>query len=74
MKELEIAKILVVDDKEENRLVILNMIKPLGFEVTLAEDGQQESAQHRGYGYRGVRLFAGPLCPGRDAPLLQLWP
>ena len=35
-------KILVVDDKEENRLVILNMIKPLGFEVILAEDGQQE--------------------------------
>ncbi|MGF1539413.1 MAG: ATP-binding protein [Pleurocapsa sp.] len=35
-------KILVVDDQEENRLVILNMLKPLGFEVILAEDGQQE--------------------------------
>jgi CheY-like chemotaxis protein len=33
-------KILVVDDKAENRLVLLNMLKPLGFEVTLAEDGQ----------------------------------
>ena len=34
--------ILVVDDKEENRLVLQNMLEPLGFEVTLAEDGQQE--------------------------------
>ncbi|GAB4532606.1 MAG: hypothetical protein Tsb0014_17160 [Pleurocapsa sp.] len=34
-------KILAVDDKEENRLVIFNMIQPLGFEVVLAEDGQQ---------------------------------
>jgi signal transduction histidine kinase/DNA-binding NarL/FixJ family response regulator len=35
-------KILVVDDKEENRLVILNMLEPLGFEIILAQDGQQE--------------------------------
>ncbi|MEM7591228.1 MAG: ATP-binding protein [Cyanobacteria bacterium P01_A01_bin.83] len=35
-------KILVVDDKPENRSVILNMLQPLGFEITLAEDGQQE--------------------------------
>ncbi|MDJ0632695.1 MAG: ATP-binding protein [Xenococcaceae cyanobacterium MO_188.B29] len=34
--------ILVVDDKEENRLVLQNMLEPLGFEVTLGEDGQQE--------------------------------
>ena len=34
--------ILVVDDKSENRLVLQNMLEPLGFEVTLAEDGQQE--------------------------------
>ncbi|MDJ0593854.1 MAG: ATP-binding protein [Pleurocapsa sp. MO_226.B13] len=35
-------KILVVDDKKENRLVILNLLEPLGFEITLGEDGQQE--------------------------------
>lgn len=35
-------KILVVDDKQENRLVLLNMLEPLGFEVVVAEDGQQE--------------------------------
>lgn len=36
------CKILVVDDKEDNRSVILNMLQPLGFEVTLGSDGQQE--------------------------------
>lgn len=36
------CKILVVDDREENRSVILNMLQPLGFEVTLGSDGQQE--------------------------------
>ena len=35
-------QILVVDDKEENRLVLKNMLEPLGFEITLGEDGQQE--------------------------------
>lgn len=35
-------KILVIDDKQENRSVILNMLQPLGFEVTLGSDGQQE--------------------------------
>ncbi len=34
--------ILVVDDKEENRLVLQNMLEPLGFKVSLADDGQQE--------------------------------
>ena len=34
--------ILVVDDKEENRLVLQSMLEPLGFEITLGEDGQQE--------------------------------
>ena len=34
--------ILIVDDKLENRLVLQSMLEPLGFEVTLAEDGQQE--------------------------------
>ncbi len=34
--------ILVVDDKLENRLVLQNMLEPLGFQIVLAEDGQQE--------------------------------
>jgi CheY-like chemotaxis protein len=35
-------KILVVDDKPENRSVLLNMLEPLGFDVMTAENGQQE--------------------------------
>ncbi|WP_293091380.1 response regulator [Moorena sp. SIOASIH] len=34
-------KLLVVDDNKENRLVLLNMLEPLGFEVVTAENGQQ---------------------------------
>ncbi len=34
-------KVLVVDDNLENRLVLVNMLEPLGFEVTQAEDGRQ---------------------------------
>ena len=34
--------ILVVDDKEENRSVLQSMLEPLGFKVSLANDGQQE--------------------------------
>ncbi len=33
-------KVLVVDDKRDNRLVLLNLLEPLGFAVTLAENGQ----------------------------------
>lgn len=35
-------QLLVVDDKEENRLVLQSMLEPLGFEIALGEDGQQE--------------------------------
>ncbi len=35
-------QILVVDDKEENRLVLQNMLEPLGFEIILGEDGQEK--------------------------------
>ena len=38
----ERKQILVVDDQEENRLVLQSLLEPLGFEVTLGEDGQQE--------------------------------
>ncbi|MBO9999796.1 MAG: response regulator [Cyanobacteria bacterium SID2] len=34
-------KILMVDDKSENRAVVADLLKPLGFEVVEAEDGQE---------------------------------
>ena len=34
-------QLLVVDDKEVNRLLLLNMLEPLGFKITTAENGQQ---------------------------------
>ena len=34
--------LLVVDDKQENRLVMAGMLEPLGFEIVLAENGQEE--------------------------------
>ncbi|WP_424101416.1 ATP-binding protein [Moorena producens] len=37
-------QLLVVDDKEENCLVLLNMLEPLGFEIVMAQNGQQEVA------------------------------
>ncbi|MDC0836053.1 AAA family ATPase [Geitlerinema sp. CS-897] len=43
-------RILAADDKLESRLVLLNLLEPLGFEMILAEDGQQElqlALQHR---------------------------
>ncbi len=33
--------LLVADDKAENRLVLQNMLEPLGFELTLVENGQK---------------------------------
>ncbi len=39
--EGERRKILVVDDKPYNRLLLKAMLEPLGFEVAMAEDGQQ---------------------------------
>ncbi|WP_293352608.1 MULTISPECIES: ATP-binding protein [unclassified Microcoleus] len=33
-------KILVIDDRPENRLVIINMLEPLGFQVAEADNGQ----------------------------------
>nr|WP_293104339.1 ATP-binding protein [Okeania sp. SIO2F4] len=35
-------KILVVDDQKENLLVLQNMLEPLGFEIILGTDGQEE--------------------------------
>ncbi len=38
-------RILVVDDRPENRLVMLNFLEPLGFDVALAQNGQEAVAQ-----------------------------
>jgi PAS domain S-box-containing protein len=38
-------RVLVVDDKSNNRLVLLNLLEPLGFEVVLAENGQEALAK-----------------------------
>lgn len=40
-------KILVVDDKESNRSVLVNMLEPLGFETALATDGLDGIAKAR---------------------------
>ncbi len=37
----ERRKILIVDDIEENRLMLLSLLEPLGFDITLAEDGKE---------------------------------
>jgi signal transduction histidine kinase len=34
--------VLVVDDKLSNRSLLLNLLEPLGFEIVLAENGQEE--------------------------------
>ncbi len=34
-------KVLVVDDKQHNRSVLINLLEPLGFDLILAEDGQE---------------------------------
>ncbi len=36
----EMRKILVIDDRPENRLVIVNMLEPLGFQVAEADNGE----------------------------------
>ncbi|MGI9543549.1 MAG: ATP-binding protein [Cyclobacteriaceae bacterium] len=36
----ESKKILIVDDKRENRSVLVNMLEPIGFELTEASDGK----------------------------------
>ncbi len=38
-------KVLVVDDKPENRAVLVDMLAPLGFEISEAVDGQDGMAQ-----------------------------
>jgi len=37
----ERLKVLIADDTEENRMVLLSLLEPLGFDITLAEDGRE---------------------------------
>ncbi|NEQ48018.1 MAG: response regulator [Leptolyngbya sp. SIOISBB] len=37
--------LLVIDDSEQNRAVVLNLLEPLGFQLALAEDGHSGLAQ-----------------------------
>ncbi len=43
----EQQKILVVDDRVENRAVLLNLLEPLGFEIVEAENGEVAVAKAR---------------------------
>jgi signal transduction histidine kinase/DNA-binding NarL/FixJ family response regulator len=40
-------KILIVDDRLENRAVLVNLLEPLGFEIIEAENGEEEIAKAR---------------------------
>jgi predicted ATPase/signal transduction histidine kinase/CheY-like chemotaxis protein/tRNA A-37 threonylcarbamoyl transferase component Bud32 len=42
-------KILVIDDKEENRLILVNLLQPLGFEVRAAIDGRDGLRQAQAF-------------------------
>jgi CheY-like chemotaxis protein len=47
LKEGERLNVLVVDDKQENRVMLLNMLEPLGFAIIMAENGQEAVAKAR---------------------------
>jgi len=40
-------KVLIVDDRLENRAVLVNLLEPLGFEILEAENGKEEIANAR---------------------------
>jgi signal transduction histidine kinase/DNA-binding LacI/PurR family transcriptional regulator/DNA-binding NarL/FixJ family response regulator len=42
-----LRKILVVDDKQDNRSVLVNLLLPLGFDIYEAQNGEQALAQTR---------------------------
>ncbi len=42
-------KILVVDDRWENRSMMINLLKPIGFEIAEATNGQEGLAQTQGF-------------------------
>jgi CheY-like chemotaxis protein len=57
-------KILVVDDREENRLVLTNMLQPLGFEVVEAIDGRD--ALHKAHQFHPDAILMDLVMPVMD--------
>ncbi|MBD2013428.1 AAA family ATPase [Microcoleus sp. FACHB-53] len=56
--------ILVVDDREENRLVLINLLQPLGFEVIEAIDGRD--ALHKAHQFRPDAILMDLVMPVMD--------
>jgi CheY-like chemotaxis protein len=57
-------KILVVDDREENRLVLTNLLQPLGFEVVEAIDGRD--GLHKARDFQPDAIFMDLVMPVMD--------
>jgi CheY-like chemotaxis protein len=57
-------KILVVDDREENRLVLTNMLQPLGFELVEAIDGRE--GLHKAHQFRPDAILMDLVMPVMD--------
>jgi predicted ATPase/signal transduction histidine kinase/DNA-binding NarL/FixJ family response regulator/tRNA A-37 threonylcarbamoyl transferase component Bud32 len=57
-------KILVVDDREENRLVLTNMLQPLGFEVVEAINGRE--GLHKAHQFRPDAILMDLVMPVMD--------
>ena len=60
----EKRSILVVDDRWENRSVIVNMLKPIGFEVIEAENGQE--GLEKAHTYRPDAIITDLIMPVMD--------
>jgi len=54
-------RILVVDDRLENRQVLLNLLEPLGFEIALAENGKE--ALHQVVNFQPDLIFMDLVMP-----------
>ncbi|MEM9220653.1 MAG: ATP-binding protein [Cyanobacteria bacterium P01_F01_bin.150] len=52
--EGERRRLLVVDDRQNNRGVLINLLKPLGFELVAVEDGQKALGQLQHQSFDGV--------------------
>jgi signal transduction histidine kinase len=77
-------KILIADDKPYNRLVLSNLLQPVGFELLEAEDGAQAIARaprqtrchHHGFGHADPHRrgsCADPAARPRDSPDPHRW-
>ena len=69
-------RVLVVDDKLDNRLVLLNLLEPLGFEVISAENGRDAVAQAQASAPDLILMdLVMPIMTGFEAiPLLRKMP